>query len=171
MDETDLHLCPDLDSKSLHPLGKQSIIRAPGRDEVAYLFGSADPFAAESLFEIYDRKRSEEFCLHLEHLGDMSPDHFVFVACDNAPAHTSRDTNVYLKDNQHCLEVLYFPTYSPNLNGMENLWRFLRKQVTRDTRYESLTAECVTVCRWLKSLPPQTIIQTLGRRKKLTKTI
>ena len=171
MDETDLHLCPDLDTKGLHQLGKQAILRAPGRDEVTYLFGSSDPFTADSLFEIYPRKRSEEFCLHLEHLGEMFPDYFLFVACDNAPAHTSGDTQAYLKDKQDYLEAVYFPTYSPNLNGMEGFWRFLRKQVTHNTRYETLPAECVAVCNWLRSLPLEDIIQTLGRRNKFTKTI
>lgn len=171
MDETDIHLCPDLDTRGLHQIGKQSIIRTPGRDEVAYLFGSANPFIGESLFEIYDRKRSEEFCLHLEHLGEMFPDNFLFVACDNAPAHSSGDTKTYLKDIKDCLEVVYFPTYSPNLNGIENLWRFLRKQLTRDTRYESLAAECLAICNWLKTLPLERIVQTLGRMKKLTKAL
>jgi len=171
MDETDLHLCPDLETKGLHLKGKQSIIRAPGVDEVAYLFGSSDPFAAKSLFEIYDRKRSEEFCLHLEHLTDMCPDSFLFVGCDNAPAHISRDTKLYLKDKQDSLELVYFPTYSPNLNGMEILWRFLRKQMTRDTVYETLDAECVAICNWLRTIPLDRIIQTLGRMKKVTNAI
>jgi len=169
MDETDLHLCPDLDTRGVHHLGTQPIIRAPGKDEVAYLFGSVDPFSGEGLFEIYDRKRSEEFCLHLEHLQEMFPDHFLFVGCDNAPAHQSWDTISFLKDKQNHLEVVYFPTYSPNLNGIEHLWAFLRQQMTRNTVYESLDAECVAICAWLKALPFERIIQTLGTMKKLTK--
>jgi len=171
MDETDLHLCPDLETKALHQIGKQSVIRAPGIDEVAYLFGSSDPFSAQSLFEIYDRKRSEEFCLHLEHLTDMCPDSFLFVGCDNAPAHVCRNTKLYLKDKQDSLELVYFPTYSPNLNGMEILWRFLRSQMTRNTVYFTLDAEKVAICNWLRTIPLDRIIQTLGRMKKVTNSI
>jgi len=169
MDETDLHLCPDLDTQGLHLLAQQKILRAPGRDEVAYLFGSADPFTGKGLFEIQERKRSEEFCLHLEHLTEMFADDFLFVGADNAPAHISRDTKLYLKDKQDCLEIVYFPTYSPNLNGMEHLWAFMRGQVTRNVRYVTLDDECVAVCVWLETLPLDHFIQTLGTLKKLTK--
>ena len=171
MDETDLHLCPDLDTQGLHPIGQQTILRAPGIDEVAYLFGSVAPFIGKGLFEIYDRKRSEEVCLHLEHLGEMFPDDCLFVGMDNAPAHHSRATTLFLKDKQDSLEVVYFPTYSPNLNGIEHLWAFMRKQKTRDVRYESMDAECLAICDWLEALPNERIIQTLGTVKKLTKTI
>ena len=170
MDETDLHLCPDLATQGLHLLGQQTILRAPGQDDVAYLFGSADPFGGDGLFEIQDRKRSEEFCLHLEHLSEMYPYHFLFIGCDNAPSHQSHDTKLYLKDKQDCLELVYFPTYSPNLNGMEHLWRYLRKDMTCNTPYESLPTECVAICGWLEALPSHRIIQTLGTVKKLTKT-
>ncbi len=170
MDEPDLHLCPDLFTQGLHPLGEQTILRAPGQDQVTSLFGAVDPFKGDGLFEIYSHKRSEEFCLHLEHLTEMFQDHFLFVGCDNAPAHRSHDTRAYLKDQQGVLEVVYFPTYSPNLNGIEHLWRFLREQVTRDRVYERLDAECKAVMAWLEALPFERMIQTLGTLKKLTKT-
>lgn len=170
MDETDLHLCPDLDTRSLHRVGQQTILRAPGKDEVAYLFGSADPFSGAGLFEIFDRKRSEEFCLHLEHLGEMFPEEFLFLGCDNAPAHQSRATHLFLKDKQDGLEVVYFPSYSPNLNGMERLWGFMRGQMTRGKVYESLPGQCEAICGWLRDLPFERIIQTLGTVKKLTKS-
>lgn len=162
-------MCPDVETKGLHLVGQQTILRAPGIDEVTYLFGSMDPFEGEGLFEIYDRKRSEEFCLHLEHLTDFFPDWFLFVGCDNAPAHQSRDTKLYLKDKQDSLELVYFPTYSPNLNGMEYLWRYLRKQMTRNTRYDTLHDECLAICAWLLRLPFDQFIQTLGTVKKVNK--
>ena len=99
----------------------------------------------------------------------MFPDDFLFVGADNAPAHTSHDTKLYLKDKQHSLEIVYFPTYSPNLNGLEHLWAFLREQVTRDVGYESLDAKCQAIIAWLEALPRERIIQTLGTVKKLIK--
>lgn len=169
MDETDLHLCPDLDSRCLHPVGQQPILRAPGQDQVAYLFGSVDPFTGEGLYEIYARKRSIEFCLHLAHLHALWPDDFLFIGCDNAPTHHSQATLGFLKDHQEGVELVYFPTYSPNLNGIEHLWAYLRQQLTRTTAYPSLREECEAICAWLVSLPFERIMQTLGTLKKLTK--
>lgn len=152
-------------------LGAQTILRAPGQDEVTYLFGSVDPFGGDHLFEIYSHKRSEEFCLHLEHLEELFPGHFLFVACDNAPAHQSHATKLFLSDKQDVLEVVYFPTYSPNLNGMEHVWAFMRGQVTRDVVYETLDAECKAVIAWLENLSFEQMIQTLGVLKKIIKTL
>ena len=45
MDETDIHLCPDLKTKGLHLQGQQLKVEGPGLDEVCYLFGSTDPFS------------------------------------------------------------------------------------------------------------------------------
>lgn len=170
MDETDLHWCPDLATRGLHPKGQQLIIQAPGVDEVKYLLGSVDPFWGDGLWEIYSHKRSEEFCLHLEHLREMFFDSFLFVGCDNAPAHCSQATQEFLEESRDWVEVVYFPTYSPNLNGIEHLWAFLREQVTRDVVYESLDAKCQAIIAWLEALPGERIIQTLGTWKKLTKT-
>lgn len=170
MDETDIHLCPDLESKGLHQVGKQKVISSPGVDEVAYLFGSVNPSTAQGLFEIYDRKRSEEFCLHLEHLTEIFPDHFLFIAVDNAPAHQSKDTKTYLKEMHDSLELVYLPTYSPNLNGIERLWAYLRKQLTRDVVYDDLDSECKVIISWLDSLSDNRIIQTLGVVNKINKS-
>ena len=34
------------------------------------------------------------------------------------------------------IELLYLPAYSPNLNLLERLWRFVKKQVLYSTHYE-----------------------------------
>ena len=35
------------------------------------------------------------------------------------------------------IELLYLPSYSPNLNLIERLWRFVRKESLNSTYYES----------------------------------
>ena len=135
------------------------------------MFGAACPFGGEALFEISAPKRSEEFCLHLEHLEEMFPGDFLVVACDNAPSHPSRDTKLYLLDQQEVLEVVYFPPYSPNLKGMEHIWAFMRGQMTRDVVYEPLDDECRAILAWLGNLPFERIVQTLGVLNKVMKAL
>ena len=112
MDETDIHLCPDLKTKGLQPLGQQAKIAGPGLDQVCYLFGSTDPFSGQGLYEIYDQKASFQFCFHLEHLMDTFPNYFIFVAGDNAPAHRSAATTDFLKAHRDRIEFVPLPTYS-----------------------------------------------------------
>ena len=168
MDETDIHLCPDLKTKGLQPKGLQLKVEGPGLDEVAYLFGSTDPFSGEGLHEIYDQKASCQFCFHLEHLLDTFPDDFIFVVADNAPAHRSAATIDFLKAHQDRLEVVSLPTYSPNLNGIERLWRVMRDKLMRSKAYDSLHQKCTILMNFLRALAFNRFIDILGIAKNVT---
>jgi transposase len=48
---------------------------------------------------------------------------------------------------------VFLPTYSPHLNLIEILWRFMRGQVTRNHFFDSLAAEAEAVVNWLTKLP------------------
>lgn len=162
MDETDIHLCPDLKTNGLQVVGQQLKLEGPGQDQVCYLFGSTDPFTGDGLYEIYDQKASCQFCFHLEHLMDTFPDQFIFVIADNAPAHHSAATTAFLKDHQDRLELVSLPTYSPNLNGIERLWRVMREKLFRSQVYPSLDHKCLTLMNFFQTLPLLRFTDILG---------
>ena len=168
MDETDIHLCPDLKTKGLQVKGQQLKVAGPGLAEVCYLFGSTDPFTGEGLYEIYDQKASCQFCFHLEHLMDTFADYFLFVVGDNAPAHRSAATTEFLKAHQDRLEFVSLPTYSPNLNGIERLWRVMRDKLMPSIAYPSLSQKCTTLMNFLRSLAFDRFIDILGIAKNVT---
>jgi transposase len=59
----------------------------------------------------------------------------IYNICDNAPYYHSKLIKQYLIDNPK-VKIIYLPAYSPNLNLIERLWKFLRKQVTSYYFYE-----------------------------------
>ena len=63
------------------------------------------------------------------------PGKAIINICDNAPYYHSNYLKDWLAQNPWC-QVLYLPPYAPNLNLIERLWRFLRKQVTSYDFYE-----------------------------------
>ena len=131
LDETDVHWCPDT-GRIYHPLGGQVKIDSPGKDQVRYLLGSVQYPSGEGLYEIYKHKRHEEVQLHLEHLMAMYPKDFCFVVWDNASSHTTPMLWPFLWEHQDRLCMVALPTYSPHLNLIERLWRYMRDQIPRN---------------------------------------
>ena len=63
----------------------------------------------------------------------------IIVILDNAKYHYSEEVrNVIEKSSR--LKLVYLPTYSPELNLIERVWRFFKKKVLYNKYYENLAA-------------------------------
>lgn len=59
--------------------------------------------------------------------------------CDNARYYHSKVVEQWLKDHPRT-KVKYLPTYSPNLNLIERLWKFMKKEAINSFYYETKEA-------------------------------
>lgn len=57
----------------------------------------------------------------------------IYLICDNAGYHRSKKVKEYLADKQ--IELVFLPPYSPNLNPIERLWKFMHSIVTNNRFY------------------------------------
>ena len=71
-----------------------------------------------------------------EELEARHPEGLIYVVCDNARYYRCEQVFAWLRD--HRVVVLYLPPYSPNLNLIERLWKYLRQVVLDTTYYETL---------------------------------
>jgi transposase len=86
------------------------------------------------------RRLQEAFAAHLRHVGRMYPadkHQRVVVLIDNAPWHTGAPVRQALADNPH-LELKRLPSYSPQLNPIERLWKVLRRRATHNRLFDTL---------------------------------
>jgi transposase len=60
----------------------------------------------------------------------------IFVILDNARYHYSRRVQEFLKTSR--IKLIFLPSYSPNLNLIERLWKFFKKNVLYNKYYEKL---------------------------------
>lgn len=60
------------------------------------------------------------------------PEGPVYVICDNARYYKNKDLSAWLAGTR--LVQVFLPTYSPNLNLIERLWKFLRQKII-DTKF------------------------------------
>ena len=65
-------------------------------------------------------------------------DKLTVVVIDNAPIHRSKAFQKKIAEwQQKKLEILWLPTYSPQLNLIETLWRFMKYEWIEQEAYES----------------------------------
>ena len=67
----------------------------------------------------------------------------IYVYCDNARYYRSRLVQAYLVGSK--IKLIFLPAYCPNLNLIERLWKYFRKQVLYNRYYEHF-AEFKAAC-------------------------
>lgn len=58
----------------------------------------------------------------------------IYIIVDNAKYYKNETLNEYLETSK--IEQIFLPTYSPNLNLIERLWKFMKKKVIYNKYYE-----------------------------------
>ncbi len=86
------------------------------------------------------RRLQEAFAAHLRHVARLHPaeEHKrVVLIIDNAPWHRGGPIDEALAEHPH-LEFKRLPSYSPQLNVIERLWKLLRRRATHNRLFGSL---------------------------------
>ncbi|HYH65318.1 MAG TPA: transposase [Urbifossiella sp.] len=86
------------------------------------------------------RRMQEAFAAHLRHVARMYPagrHKRVVLLIDNAPWHRGRPIDEALRDHPH-LEFKRLPSYSPQLNPIERLWKVHRRRATHNRLFDTL---------------------------------
>lgn len=61
----------------------------------------------------------------------------IYVIADNARYYKNKQVTDYLETSK--IELVFLPPYSPNLNLIERLWKFMKKKVTYNKYYETFS--------------------------------
>ena len=89
----------------------------------------SDIFTRE--YKTIDSKAAQDF---LEELGNRNPTaKKIKVIIDNARYFKKLEKDDLIADKR--IEIVWLPTYAPNLNLIERLWRFLKKKVLKNRFY------------------------------------
>jgi len=160
-DEANVSWCPQT-GRVYRAARQEYKVNSPGQNKTWYILGSLEYPAGEGLYEVYDHKTNLQVRSHWQHLLDMCPGDFLFVARDNASQHVTPDLDDFLMENHDRLCLVPPPTYSPHLNLIEHLWHYMRDNITRSVFYITLENLCEALVDWLRKLPFERFWSLLG---------
>jgi transposase len=121
-------------------VGETPIVRAdPGRKQT-HFYGAVNLVSGQEIVQRSDVMCAEISAQFLLALLASTPANLpVVVFWDRAPWHRGQEIAKVLKDNPR-LEIIFFPTASPDLNPQEHVWKAARKAVSHNHSIATLPA-------------------------------
>ena len=135
-DEADLCLLPTL-TRTWMVRGEQLKVKAPGTNEKRSVSAAVDLAEGTLLWRTDERRCADQFCATLHACVERSTGRgrLAVLLVDNAQAHRVGKTGIVRQGlDQHAGQVVlvFLPTYSPDLQPTERLWRQWRPNVTHN---------------------------------------
>lgn len=113
--------------------GKPTYIKVKQGYKNFYIYSCICPNTGESFSLFLPEIRTEMMNIFFEEFSKKYPDKEVIIILDQAGWHKSK--NLKIPDN---IKLIFLPPYSPELNPVERLWKWLRKEVTHNNIFETL---------------------------------
>jgi transposase len=137
-DETAFNLVPSV-PYGWQPVGEQRSIRS-AKDRVANLFGL---LSRQGKLKVYSTLQNINSDFIIECVDEVAESirRATVLVFDNAPWHTAQNVlDKRAEWEEKGLFIFYLPTYSPNLNPIETLWRKMKYEWLKPEHYLSASA-------------------------------
>lgn len=112
-----------------------------------YLYAATDPVKGRNFILELPYVDTCMIDLFLSELSAEYPGKKILLIWDGAGYHTSKELKI-----PRNIRIVQLPPYSPELNPVERLWRYIRRNVCHNRLYESLDTLSDELCRELRNL-------------------
>ena len=130
--------------------GKQPLVKTTGRRKNLKAFGVIDYFSGRFVFQTEENKlNSNSYISFLKKVLKRFPGQIILIH-DGAPYHKSKETKEFM-ESQERLETVRLPSYSPEFNIIEYLWKKAKAR-THNKYFPDFQSLKKHVCRVLRSL-------------------
>jgi hypothetical protein len=167
-DEVEVALHPTL-TRVWSRVGRagQHLVQAPGKNFKQYGFGLVDWRDGTLDFELAEGRRAAPLVAQLRRAVARSRGRgrIAMVILDNLGIHTPKGSLLLrrlLAELGEELVLVYTPTYDPDANRIEWLWRGLRRAVTHTHRRDTLAALLADAEQWATTITPAQVLSQIG---------
>jgi transposase len=93
------------------------------------VFGALDYGSGQVLWSLAPKKSGDRFAAFLDHIAQTWPEDHLVLVMDNVSYHRSQAMRDWWAGQAGRLTPFWLPVYSPHLNLIERVWRFLKQKL------------------------------------------
>ena len=145
--------------------GQQPEVPTSGKRKGYKVFGAIDYFSGRLFYQgIEGRLNSESYQEFLRMIVEHTTQH-LFLIHDGARYHTSQATMQFLEAHGQRITVYPLPSYSPDYNPIEYLWKKTKQRATHNQYFKEFIQLTVSVDKALAyfAMHPDTVLGLFGR--------
>jgi transposase len=110
--------------------GQQPMVKTSGKRKAYKAYGLIDYFSGRFFYQgITGRFNADSYITFLSQVLALTRAP-IFLIQDGARYHTAKKTRLFFAQHAHRLAVYQLPSYSPDYNPIEYLWRNVKKEAT-----------------------------------------
>ena len=165
VDQAELALNPTR-TRVWAPTGVPWEVETPGNNQKQVMFGAVNSLSGQTYFQLREHKRSADFQQFVDR--QILPAHpdtdLFFLIVDGAAIYKSKSTLAWLKERPQIV-LVPLPSYAPKLNLQEQIWRWLRADVTHNHYFGSLAAVVAAAKQFFAKVAelPAAVLSYIGR--------
>jgi len=118
-----------------------------------YIYGAIEPASGEAFTLLLPSTNTVTMSIFLEKFAQKYPQEEIILVMDGASWHKSQKLRIPKN-----IKIIFLPPYCPELNPVERLWLYMKKEVLRNKIYHSLDQLKDVSCTFLNSISSLTII-------------
>jgi len=148
-DETILRLLPEI-RRAWSLRGQQARIAITGQNAKCVLFGVLNPRTGHRIVARGPNMQQQYFQRFLRLLRRSYPGRPIWLILDKASCHTTPRSQALAKSLD--IVLIWLPKQWSELNGMDQLWKELKADISANFQYKSIARHADFAQRWIFSL-------------------
>src|SRR3954468_2851914 len=121
------------------PIGRQPVVKTTGKRKAYKVFGLIELFSGRLFYQGIDgRFNGQSYIAFLATVLAQTTEP-LFLVQDGAPYHRAAPVTAFFEQHRDRLHVIRLPSYSPDYNPIEFLWRATKRSATHNRYFPELS--------------------------------